>query len=114
MGPHRRVSSVLAPRAEGVLGMCPVAVAEKSRHKGIAERLVRLGIDKARRLGWRGIITLGPPEWYERFGFGEEVLSGIVQQPEGLPRFAGLELVPGGLDVSTPRVSTSVHAPKRG
>ena len=47
----------------------PLAVDPAARGKGVGCRLMKLAIARARDLGHEGIILVGDPEYYERFGF---------------------------------------------
>jgi putative acetyltransferase len=51
------------------LGLAPVAVRVGRRRQGIADRLIRVGIDLARAGGWQALFVLGEPDYYGRFGF---------------------------------------------
>lgn len=51
------------------LGLAPVAVRADRRRQGIADRLIRAGIDLARAGGWQALFVLGEPGYYDRFGF---------------------------------------------
>ncbi len=51
------------------LGLAPVAVLPDWRRNGIAARLIEDGIKQAQKDNWVGIIVLGEPGYYKRFGF---------------------------------------------
>ena len=58
--------------AEGWYGLGPVSVIPELQKQGIGFRLVQRGIADMRELGARGIVLLGSPEYYARFGFKHE------------------------------------------
>jgi len=50
-------------------GLGPVSVTPELQRQGIGSQLVRRGIADMREIGARGIILLGSPDYYGRFGF---------------------------------------------
>lgn len=52
-----------------VMGLAPMAVAPDRQGQGIGTALVRAGIEACRSAGCRGIVVLGHPGFYPRFGF---------------------------------------------
>jgi putative acetyltransferase len=59
------------------LGMAPVSVAPQRQRSGIGGRLIREGLDRARRNGWQAVIVLGDPDYYRRFGFDPALTQGF-------------------------------------
>jgi len=51
------------------LAIGPVSVAPRMQGLGIGAALIKVGIEKARKLGFDSVILLGHPEYYPRFGF---------------------------------------------
>ena len=51
------------------LSLAPVAVDKNYRKQGIAENLIRAGLELAKDGGWEGAVVLGNPHYYQRFGF---------------------------------------------
>lgn len=51
------------------LGLGPVAVLPGFRRRGVAERLIRRCLDRAKDEGAVGVFVLGNPAYYGRFGF---------------------------------------------
>jgi len=80
---------------EGSLGMAPVAVLESHRRRGLAARLIREGLAKAKADGWKGVFVLGDP-YYERLGFDPSLAAGFASPYAG-PHFMALELQAGAL-----------------
>lgn len=61
--------------ADGVAdwyGLGPVSVLPDCQKSGIGFRLVQRGIADLRELGAKGIVLLGDPQFYSRFGFRHE------------------------------------------
>ncbi|WP_321805496.1 N-acetyltransferase [Burkholderia sp. BCC1993] len=56
-------------RSQQWYGLAPLAVLPECRRQSIGAGLVRTGLDALRRLGARGCVVLGDPEYYARFGF---------------------------------------------
>lgn len=62
------VTADAAPQAR-LLGLAPVAVAPAQQRLGIGGALIRAGLARAMALGYDGVVLLGHPEYYPRFGF---------------------------------------------
>ncbi len=71
----------------------PLAVDADLQGEGVGASLMRLAVSRARDLGHRGVILVGDPEYYERFGFSAEPTNGLIM-PAAVERrrFLGLEL----------------------
>ena len=76
----------------------PLAVDAAVQGEGVGAGLMRLAIARARLIGHQGIILVGDPDYYERFGFSADRTSGLVM-PAAVERrrFLGLELAPRSL-----------------
>jgi predicted N-acetyltransferase YhbS len=76
----------------------PLAVDTAMQGEGVGASLMQLAIARARDLGHGGIILVGDPEYYARFGFTAAPTGGLVMPaPVERRRFLGLELAPHGL-----------------
>lgn len=76
----------------------PLAVDPDAQAQGIGANLMRLAIARARDLGHAGIVLVGDPEYYARFGFSAALTSGLMMPaPVESRRFLGLELSAGAL-----------------
>ena len=64
-----------------LLGLGPIAVTPRLQRQGIGSALMRETIDRANAAGERGIVLLGSPGYYSRFGFVPASTFG-VQAPE--------------------------------
>jgi putative acetyltransferase len=54
---------------QGWFGMGPVAVWPERQRGGVGSELVRAGLERLRKSGAQGIVVLGDPAYYGRFGF---------------------------------------------
>lgn len=75
-----RLWSVRSGQAKGVF-LGPIAVAKSSRSGGLGAKLVQRCIQEAKALGLDGILLIGDPPYFERFGFvhaPKAVFSGPV------------------------------------
>jgi putative acetyltransferase len=59
----------VAGKAGPLLGLGPVAVATAYQGRGIGSALIQRCLDEVRRLDCKGIVVLGDPRLYGRFGF---------------------------------------------
>lgn len=50
-------------------GLGPVAVSPESQNQGIGSKLIRKAIEEIKALNADGMVVLGDPEYYGRFGF---------------------------------------------
>ncbi|WP_310618588.1 GNAT family N-acetyltransferase [Flexibacterium corallicola] len=50
-------------------GLGPVAVAYLHRTKGVGAKLIRKGLEILRNDGASGVVVLGDPDYYQKFGF---------------------------------------------
>jgi putative acetyltransferase len=60
-----------------MLGLAPMAVRPEWQGKGIGSALVRRGLEDCREFGYRGVVVLGHPDFYPRFGFAPASGHGI-------------------------------------
>lgn len=64
---HLCFSKLRSP--EGYVALAPIAVRPHAQRRGIGSALIRRGIDIIEQRGFDGIILLGEPAYYQRFGF---------------------------------------------
>ena len=81
-----------------LLGLGPLAVLPDLQRQGIGAELMRAALEVAGRLGSGGVVLLGHPEYYPRFGFQPASRWGLrCEYPVPDEVFMALELRPGGL-----------------
>ena len=80
------------------LAIGPVSVAPNMQRLGIGAALIKIGIEKARKLGFDSVILLGHPDYYPRFGF-LPASNWNITTPYNAPHATfALELKQGALD----------------
>ncbi len=52
-----------------VAGLAPLAIVPTLQRQGIGSLLVNAGLDACRKAGLAGVVVLGHPDYYPRFGF---------------------------------------------
>jgi putative acetyltransferase len=98
---HILFSPVTIESAEAAfpaVGLGPVAVLPARQRQGIGSLLVATGLDECRRAGHTGVVVLGHPTYYPRFGFkpaSRYGLQGDYAVPDDV--FMAIELHPGAL-----------------
>ena len=67
---HLLMSPVLIDGVDsGWLALAPISVWPECQHQGVASALIRAALDCANELDWAGVVLLGEPAFYGRFGF---------------------------------------------
>ncbi len=92
------VSLASDPELE-VMGLAPMAVAPSHQRRGVGSALVRAGLARCREMGCSGVVVLGHPEYYPRFGFLKASRFGLrceYNAPD--EAFMAIELAPGAFD----------------
>lgn len=81
-----------------VLCMWPLAISPAYQKQWIGSLLMRETAEKAKELGYKGVIIFGDPNYYHRFGFVDAKTYNITT-PEGqnFDAFMALELYPDSL-----------------
>jgi putative acetyltransferase len=74
----------------------PVGVHPDHQRKGVADRLVRYGLEYLKKEGYEAAVVLGDPAYYGRFGFSAQTATPIICSYSG-PHFMAIELRPGAL-----------------
>jgi predicted N-acetyltransferase YhbS len=76
----------------------PLAVDPAAQGAGVGSGLMEMALSRAAELGHRGIILVGDPEYYERFGFtGAPTGNLLMPAPVARRRFLAVELLPKAL-----------------
>jgi putative acetyltransferase len=84
--------------------LAPMAVQPDLQNQSIGSKLVEEGLKAVRERSFDGVIVLGHPAYYPRFGFSAE-LAWRLAAPFSGEAFMALELMPGALDGSRGSVS---------
>lgn len=61
--------AILSDGAQGWQTLGPISVLPERQHQGIGRALIEAGTARWRKAGAPGIVLLGSPELYKRFGF---------------------------------------------
>lgn len=56
--------------SERLAGLAPMAVMPAFQRRGVGGLLVEAGLKRCAELGFDGVVVLGSPTYYSRFGFG--------------------------------------------
>ena len=87
--------------SEKIIGFGPLSVLPSMQHKGVGSSLIAASFEKAKALGYKGVLITGSPAYYARFGFVPASRYGIhlngVPIEEEAPFFMACELEPGWL-----------------
>lgn len=59
------------------LALAPISVIPSFQNRKVGSRLIKEGLEKARKLGFKSVIVVGHPEYYPRFGFEKASKYGI-------------------------------------
>lgn len=101
---HVLFSRMQAPFRAAALA--PLAVLPRHQRQGIGTRLIEAGLARLARDGWEGVVVLGAPSYYRRFGFDAALAQGFVSP------YAGPHLMICPLRPSLPvKTGALVHAP---
>lgn len=81
-----------------LLVLAPIAVMPAFQRLGIGSALVSSGLERARAQGHAGVLVLGDPGFYARFGFVPAARFGL-KSPVSAPAesFMAIELEPGSV-----------------
>jgi len=92
---HILFSRLWADRLELYGALAPLAVDPARQGEGLGGQLVRSGLDCAREFGCHGVLVLGDPAYYGRFGFSAEAARDVASPYRGLAGFQALALEDG-------------------
>ena len=81
----------LVGRGDKIVDVSPVA----KQGQGLGSTLVRRGVECAREFGCHGLLVLGDPAYYGRFGFSAEAAREVAAPFRGQPAFQALALEEG-------------------
>jgi putative acetyltransferase len=98
---HVALSAVALPDTPDpcrMLGLGPIAVLPAHQRRGHGTRLMEAALEHARAAAWDGVVLLGDPDFYRRFGFEPASRLGLRcawDVPD--EDFMAVELRPGAL-----------------
>jgi putative acetyltransferase len=95
---HILFSRLWADRNEMYAALAPLAVRPGLQNAGLGSALVRAGLDSAREFGAHGVLVLGHPAYYPRFGFAAATAAKVRAPYSGHPAFMALAIEPGAFD----------------
>ncbi len=95
----------VAAAGKPALLLGPLCVDPDAGGKGVGSGLMQMAVARAGMLGHKGIVLVGDPEYYARFGFAASATGGLVMPaPVERRRFLGLELAEGALADAAGRI----------
>jgi putative acetyltransferase len=65
----------------GWFGLGPIAVRPDQQRQGIGSRLIRSGLEVLNEQGAAGVVLIGDPAYYTRFGFANDGLVSYLDVP---------------------------------
>lgn len=95
---HILFSRLWADRLELFAALAPVSVRPGLQRSGHGSALVRAGLENIREFGAHGVLVLGHPEYYPRFGFSAETAAQVKSPYSGSPAFMAVAIEPGAFD----------------
>ena len=94
-----RLWSVTAGAAKGCLLLGPLAVASDVRSRGVGADLMWRALRDAKKRGYRAVLLVGDPAYYQRFGFSAETTGALrMPGPYDRERLLACEFTTGALD----------------
>jgi putative acetyltransferase len=85
------------PTPVRMAGLAPLAVAPAFQRRGVGACLAQAGLAACAEAGFQGVVVLGDPGYYRRFGFERASDRGLASEYGVDDEFMALELEPGGL-----------------
>jgi putative acetyltransferase len=95
---HVMFSRLYADIPQLIAALAPLSVRPDRQGSGLGSALVRAGLDSAREFGAWGVVVLGEPAYYGRFGFTAQAASKVKAPYAGHPAFQALALEDGIFD----------------
>lgn len=81
-----------------VLLLAPISVLEQYRHQGIGSALIHMSFKLAREMGFKTVVLVGDPKFYNRFGFKTAAQFGVKStHPIPDENIMVCELIPNSL-----------------
>lgn len=95
---HILLSRLWADSQDLYAALAPLSVRPGVQRVGVGTALTKASLVQAREFGVHGVIVLGHPAYYPRFGFSAETAAGVRSVYAGEPSFMALALEPGAFD----------------
>jgi putative acetyltransferase len=95
---HVLFSRMWADREGLYAALGPLAVRPDLQRTGVGSALMHAALQVAREFGVHGVILLGHPAYYPRFGFSTQATRQVRNRYAGQPAFMALALEPGAFD----------------
>jgi putative acetyltransferase len=95
---HVMFNRLWADRYDLYAALAPLAVAPGRQRAGVGASLVRAGLECAREFGAAGVLVLGDPAYYGRFGFSAAAAAQVGCPYKGLAAFQALALDDSAFD----------------
>lgn len=95
---HIMFSRLWADRDALYAALAPLAVRPERQGAGLGSALVRAGLENAPQFGAAGVLVLGEPTYYGRFGFSAATVTEVAAPYGGLPGFMGLGFIEGAFE----------------
>jgi putative acetyltransferase len=98
VGGHILFSRLWADSQNLYAALAPLAVRPDLQRAGVGSALMRASLESAREFGAHGVIVVGHPAYYPRFGFSAEAAAKVTSVYAGGPGFMALALEPAAFD----------------
>lgn len=93
------VQIISKARTDVLLALAPLSVLPNWQRMGVGSALAQAAHHEATRLGYKGIVILGSPGYYSRFGYKKAAEFGISMPFPGYEDYClAIELNPNSLD----------------
>ena len=89
---HILYSRLWADSVNLYLALAPMAVSPDHQRLGIGSDLVRVSLEFCKEFGVHGVLVLGHPDYYPRFGFSAAATAQVSSPYAGSPAFMALAL----------------------
>jgi predicted N-acetyltransferase YhbS len=109
-----RLWRIAAGNIGGCLLLGPLAVSSDVRSHGVGANLMRRALRDAKRRGYRAVLLVGDPAYYQRFGFSADNTGALrMPGPYDRERLLAYEFVPGALKGARGMIAVDRPRPSR-